>query len=722
MPEDLEVLVTEFRADIKRYEAALRKQVNATNASARKIEQRFKKMNANIGRSFQRTFVGLAGAAGITLSVRKLGELATEAVKAGDSIGKAARTAGISAEALQELRFAAELTGSTTGELDAAVGRFTRRLGEARRGNEEYAKTFKQLGVAAGDTQENALEKVFRTLSDVEDITVRTSLATKAFGDDARRMALLVENGAEGLDAMKARARELDLVLSNETVASLEKANDRLTELDQTLRTKTQQSVADNIDAFITWKEVTNDLNVAFIKAAAGLAGLVRPTTVKRIRAQIERLEGSGLGIRKTLNPAEERTLEILRARLSEALSREGSGLRLEDVQSAVKPQPGGGGGLGPTDEEVREAQRLLSDLERAFNNTFDSRIEGIERARDAQIEALNKSVASAQEKADAIVKINQTADEQIAQIRREEAAEAKKLLADIERAHNKTFDSEIEGIERARDAEIEALNKSIASAQEKADATLKINQTADEQIAQIRRDEADRERDLLRQVIDERDRAAGEIIAIAEREFLEKRNFIEQNIADEERRNIALQALDETRLRTVAELEKQLHFERLQRAAQEAETFEEGFLSTLDLMIEESRSANAEIGSLYAETFGPGGRVSQAIGHSVADALVFGESLSESIQGAARAILADLIGALVQLGVQFVIQQTLGRALGQGAVAASAAQAATTAVAWGPAAALASLATLGANAGPAAAPPSPQPSRSLRGSLRPAR
>ncbi len=218
---------------------------------------------------FKRSITGILAAGGATAAVRSLDQLATNAIRAGDSIGKAAKVANIGAEALQQYRFAAVLAGSTQKELDDAVGRFTRRLGEARRGNKEYEKTFSELGVTVSDTNEQAIGKVFKSLADVEDVTIRTSLATKVFGDDARRMALLVRDGAEGLDRMTHSARDLRVVLGDDAVAALEQARSTLSTLNQQLSTKLQTTVANNIEGFIRFKTLMNDIASAAVTVAS---------------------------------------------------------------------------------------------------------------------------------------------------------------------------------------------------------------------------------------------------------------------------------------------------------------------------------------------------------------------------------------------------------------------------------------------------------------------
>ena len=52
-----------------------------------------------------------------------------------DRIGKVAKTTGIAAETLQKFSFAAELAGVSTDQAQVALRRFSRRLGEAQKGN-----------------------------------------------------------------------------------------------------------------------------------------------------------------------------------------------------------------------------------------------------------------------------------------------------------------------------------------------------------------------------------------------------------------------------------------------------------------------------------------------------------------------------------------------------------------------------------------------------------
>ena len=95
---------------------------------------------------------------------------------------------------------------------------------------------------------------------------------------------------------------------------------------------------------------------------------------------------------------------------------------------------------------------------------------------------------------------------------------------------------------------------------------------------------------------------------------------------------------------------------------------------------------------------------LTQGIGDSFAQAIVYGDDLNASLQGVAQTILTQLISALVQMGVRYAINAALGQATAAAVTASGAAMAAATASAWAPAAAAVSLATMGGNSVPAIA------------------
>lgn len=292
---------------------------------------------------FSKGFGALLGGAAGAIGIRELDQLATAAVKMGDEIGKAAKTAGIGADALQEYRHAAELAGNTQKQFDDAVARFNRRLGEGRNGNKAYADTFRQIGVTATDTNEKALAKTFDHLAAIKDEARRTSVATKVFGDDARRMALLVKDGAGALAAARKEARDLGLVIGGDLVAKAEKAQDRLTILENQLKNRTAVAVLENVEGFTAFKTLLNDIAIASVKAAAGIgkaAAGIEALTDAQLDAAIAAAEARGPrdfaigGGGSTDRLANEERLRRLRAERV----RRASSVTVGDIAGAVGP------------------------------------------------------------------------------------------------------------------------------------------------------------------------------------------------------------------------------------------------------------------------------------------------------------------------------------------------------------------------------------------------
>lgn len=164
--------------------------------------------------------------------------LAKGTADAADEIAKTSRAAGVSADALQELRFAlGQAAGTGEAETATMLTTLTRRMGEAAAGNDTYADALGRLGVSLEDVASGAIgtDEVFMRLAD----------AMQNAGSDSEAAAMgmellgrqgaalggqLRESGAD-IDALRDRAQELGIVLSGETLDASEAFNDKMDEL-----------------------------------------------------------------------------------------------------------------------------------------------------------------------------------------------------------------------------------------------------------------------------------------------------------------------------------------------------------------------------------------------------------------------------------------------------------------------------------------------------------
>lgn len=157
----------------------------------------------------------------------------------GDAMAKMARRTGLTTEAVSELAFAADLSGSSMQEL-------------------EYAIKYMQKNV--GGPTEETLYSIANEIAGIDDASKRTTRAMEVFGRSGAKMLPMLMDGAAGLEVMRGQARRLGLTLSKEDAAAAEVLNDALGSMKTAIRSITMQ-----IGAAVA---------PAFERAAMAMAGL----------------------------------------------------------------------------------------------------------------------------------------------------------------------------------------------------------------------------------------------------------------------------------------------------------------------------------------------------------------------------------------------------------------------------------------------------------------
>jgi len=223
--------------------------------------QRTAKAVAGLNRSVG-LLKGAMGGLIAAFSLRAIKQFTMSAINSADQIAKLSATAGVSAESLQELRFAfGQLAGTTDTEVDAALRRFNRRLGLAADGGGAAKDTFEQLGIsiadASGDIRngEVVLDELLMQLSRIENDSQRAALASQAFGEDAGpRLAAALGEGEQAVDSMRQEARDLGIVLGGDAIESAERFSDQMDILNKTIMVNFQEgllsSLAGDADSF----------------------------------------------------------------------------------------------------------------------------------------------------------------------------------------------------------------------------------------------------------------------------------------------------------------------------------------------------------------------------------------------------------------------------------------------------------------------------------------
>ncbi|MGO1079724.1 hypothetical protein, partial [Inquilinus sp. CA228] len=231
-----------------------------------------------------------------------------------DDIGDAAESLGISAEGLQEIRFA--FSGAADAEqVDGAIARLGKTIGEASLGSKEAIKTFDDLGVSFRDGVTKQIlptDQVLRAVADriaaIGSPAQQAALAVKLFGREAGTKLLpVLRQGAKGFDDAAARARAMGAIIGNQTVADAGALQQQLDELAVVVRAQLTAGFVEAGPQILAFTRLLADNLPMAVQSAAGLlkflaenlktlATVAAGLTGARLGAFIGSLAGSFLG------------------------------------------------------------------------------------------------------------------------------------------------------------------------------------------------------------------------------------------------------------------------------------------------------------------------------------------------------------------------------------------------------------------------------------------
>jgi len=167
---------------------------------------------------------GAAIGAGALAAGTSLFATATKAAAATDRVDKLSQKIGISRQSFQEWDFILSQNGASVEGLQMGLKTLSRAADEAAQGTATYADIFDRLNVSVVDAngnlkdQETLFNETILALSEMENATERTALASQLLGRSAQELAPMLNSGAESVENLRKMAHDLGLVLSDEAV------------------------------------------------------------------------------------------------------------------------------------------------------------------------------------------------------------------------------------------------------------------------------------------------------------------------------------------------------------------------------------------------------------------------------------------------------------------------------------------------------------------------
>lgn len=186
-------------------------------ARVQSISQKMGKQLADIGAAVS------VASAGVAMAIRG-------AINSADDMGELAQKLGVPVESLSALKYAAEKSGVSFEDLQGSLLKLSRGMADS-------PQKFEKLGIAVRDArgEMRPTVDVMKDIADrfkaMPDGAEKSALAMDLFGKSGAAMILALSDGGDGLQALLDRAKELGLVISQETSDSAGRFNDSLTDL-----------------------------------------------------------------------------------------------------------------------------------------------------------------------------------------------------------------------------------------------------------------------------------------------------------------------------------------------------------------------------------------------------------------------------------------------------------------------------------------------------------
>lgn len=208
--------------------------------------------------------IGFAGGFIGAFSIDVISQRIQEAFDFGDAIVDLADRTGATTKTIQELRYAAQMTGSSFESSDAAIEKFAKNLGAAQNGNKAMQATFKELGVTSRDT-DTAIKQTMDGISKLGTVTQRNQKTIELFGKSAGDLTALMGDGTSGFNELAAAAQSYGIVLEDGMLRNGGQVNDQLDTMKMIVNAQMAGAIIQNADAIMS---LANSL-IAAASAAA---------------------------------------------------------------------------------------------------------------------------------------------------------------------------------------------------------------------------------------------------------------------------------------------------------------------------------------------------------------------------------------------------------------------------------------------------------------------
>lgn len=230
MAEEIGALRALLSATSQAFELDMKRAAKAVNDNANLMQKSFW-VAESAGNKLSKQ-ISIIRAAAITMAATGLYVAVQKAIEFASSIKESADKVGLTAEAYQELRYAASQAGVGIEEFDKAMSKMTREVGNALSGVKASQELFAKFGLTLSDLKTLSPDQVMQRLSDkialLPTAYQRAAAAQAIFGKSGAEMVNFLSEGGAKMAAMREKAQALGLVMSDSLVSRAKEASDQL--------------------------------------------------------------------------------------------------------------------------------------------------------------------------------------------------------------------------------------------------------------------------------------------------------------------------------------------------------------------------------------------------------------------------------------------------------------------------------------------------------------
>lgn len=232
----------------------LKREISATEEELRKATAQADSFNAKLtlasdGASKFANVCGVVAEKTKTLSavagglVLSLGSMGIQAVATSDELNTLAKQTGLSVEEIQKFQYASDIVDVSTDTMISSLSKLKKNMSST---STDVQEAFNKLGLSVYDNNGKfkdislVFNDVLMGLSQIPNETERDIIAMQLFGKSADQLAGIIDDGGQALRQLGAEAEASGLILSGETLDSLNEVQDQIDKIKATV----QQTIA----------------------------------------------------------------------------------------------------------------------------------------------------------------------------------------------------------------------------------------------------------------------------------------------------------------------------------------------------------------------------------------------------------------------------------------------------------------------------------------------